>query len=100
MSEEIKVGDIVECLDARPHFAMPPWYYAGLAKGRLYRVAAIETDDLGHQRLNLQELGRAFFRVRFRLVPPATDEFARLVRACRPMPAPDRHPVHALEGSQ
>ncbi len=84
MSDEIREGDVVVCVDARTPFANPRFPPPGtiLTEGRLYRAR-----DVRLTTMFVDGVRWAVEMRRFRKLPPADQAFIEEMRALRQVPA-------------
>jgi len=102
MGEDIRAGDVVVCINARPAWivAEPALSaFKRLEQGRFYRVERWGQNDSGKTGIDIgvpnSDLWGGFADIWpaqcFRKLPPASEEFTEQMRACRP--AKQREPV-------
>jgi len=80
------VGDVVVCVDGRSAMTASYWHPK---KGGIYRVSDMGKCKDGSIWAEVAEDpnpsdNTAWDATRFRKLPPATDDFKRLMRECRP----------------
>lgn len=101
MSEDIRAGDVVVCVDASPS---PTWGDIGLRHGHHYRVACLSEPSPcyhcnrsawvpGLMILGLSNEGIGFCARRFRKLRPAEDVFIQASREWRPIEQPVEMPA-------